>query len=302
MEFLMEVGAMAAAAAGAVSGVPASTTVSLAGIPWVVSAMRMALQLLIATAQDSQDPSTIKRRHCLSKAILMGSAVLVGLHFVGAFGLGFAASPDARARTMIILFALAGTNLVILADGWAGHETVTAVRSAQQTRAPPAKTVEFDDLGSSPRSSSPQDSTYRFGATCVICLDECVVGQSRGPNSVMRLPCGHVFHAACLRAWFTCSTRPRCPTCSWMPPVAQPVNSSVLSFLSPTRLARSPLRAAENEDMNYDREAQRPWQPRQNEQYIPRVSQRGVGASINRTLWPATSPNYESPGRIPAML
>ncbi|KAJ5239630.1 hypothetical protein N7468_004249 [Penicillium chermesinum] len=43
---------------------------------------------------------------------------------------------------------------------------------------------------------------------CVVCLEEYVDGQSR----VMRLPCGHEFHAECITPWLT-TRRRTCPIC-----------------------------------------------------------------------------------------
>lgn len=42
--------------------------------------------------------------------------------------------------------------------------------------------------------------------TCIICREEMVPG-----NSAKKLPCGHIFHAACLRSWF--QRQQTCPTC-----------------------------------------------------------------------------------------
>ncbi|KAF7589796.1 hypothetical protein BBP40_003858 [Aspergillus hancockii] len=43
---------------------------------------------------------------------------------------------------------------------------------------------------------------------CVVCLEEYIDGQSR----VMRLPCGHEFHAECITPWLT-TRRRTCPIC-----------------------------------------------------------------------------------------
>jgi len=42
--------------------------------------------------------------------------------------------------------------------------------------------------------------------TCIICREEMVPGPS-----AKKLPCGHIFHAACLRSWF--QRQQTCPTC-----------------------------------------------------------------------------------------
>ncbi|CBY10024.1 unnamed protein product [Oikopleura dioica] len=43
-------------------------------------------------------------------------------------------------------------------------------------------------------------------STCIICREEMVAG-----SSSKKLPCGHIFHAACLRSWF--QRQQTCPTC-----------------------------------------------------------------------------------------
>ncbi|CAG5098572.1 Oidioi.mRNA.OKI2018_I69.XSR.g15787.t1.cds [Oikopleura dioica] len=43
-------------------------------------------------------------------------------------------------------------------------------------------------------------------STCIICREEMVAG-----TSSKKLPCGHIFHAACLRSWF--QRQQTCPTC-----------------------------------------------------------------------------------------
>merc|ERR1711865_1205079 len=45
--------------------------------------------------------------------------------------------------------------------------------------------------------------------TCSVCLDSMRAGQS-----VVRLPCAHTFHSACLKAWFCKqNAHNRCPLC-----------------------------------------------------------------------------------------
>ena len=53
-------------------------------------------------------------------------------------------------------------------------------------------------------------------SVCMICLAEMTAspqasGQGRGPEAVAQIPCGHPFHADCLRRWT--SRTPGCPTC-----------------------------------------------------------------------------------------
>jgi len=56
---------------------------------------------------------------------------------------------------------------------------------------------------------SPPRSGYQGGSVeCVVCLEEYVDGVSR----VMRLPCGHEFHASCITPWLT-TRRRTCPIC-----------------------------------------------------------------------------------------
>jgi len=56
---------------------------------------------------------------------------------------------------------------------------------------------------------SPPRPQYQGGsAECVVCLEEYVDGVSR----VMRLPCGHDFHADCITPWLT-TRRRTCPIC-----------------------------------------------------------------------------------------
>ncbi|KAG0634289.1 hypothetical protein HOY80DRAFT_538042 [Tuber brumale] len=56
---------------------------------------------------------------------------------------------------------------------------------------------------------SPPSSGYQGGSVeCVVCLEEYIDGVSR----VMRLPCGHEFHAGCITPWLT-TRRRTCPIC-----------------------------------------------------------------------------------------
>ncbi|RPA89554.1 hypothetical protein L873DRAFT_1721302 [Choiromyces venosus 120613-1] len=56
---------------------------------------------------------------------------------------------------------------------------------------------------------SPPRSGYQGGSVeCVVCLEEYVDGVSR----VMKLPCGHEFHAGCITPWLT-TRRRTCPIC-----------------------------------------------------------------------------------------
>ncbi|KAL9581790.1 MAG: hypothetical protein Q9203_005758 [Teloschistes exilis] len=57
--------------------------------------------------------------------------------------------------------------------------------------------------------SSPKDRSYHGKQVeCVVCLEEYIDGQSK----VMRLPCGHEFHAECITPWLT-TRRRTCPIC-----------------------------------------------------------------------------------------
>lgn len=52
-------------------------------------------------------------------------------------------------------------------------------------------------------------------AVCIICREE-MMPQSDppatvAPGTIKRLPCGHIFHATCLRNWF--QRQQTCPTC-----------------------------------------------------------------------------------------
>lgn len=57
--------------------------------------------------------------------------------------------------------------------------------------------------------------------TCIICREEMVPGSryfqfvffvvTKSYFSAKKLPCGHIFHAACLRSWF--QRQQTCPTC-----------------------------------------------------------------------------------------
>ncbi|KAH0543075.1 hypothetical protein FGG08_002588 [Glutinoglossum americanum] len=65
---------------------------------------------------------------------------------------------------------------------------------------------------------------------CVVCLEEYVDGVSR----VMRLPCGHEFHADCITPWLT-TRRRTCPICKGDVVRSISRNSSLGSRLSPYR-------------------------------------------------------------------
>lgn len=48
---------------------------------------------------------------------------------------------------------------------------------------------------------------------CIICREEMQPQPETqlAPGTIKRLPCGHIFHAACLRTWF--QRQQTCPTC-----------------------------------------------------------------------------------------
>jgi hypothetical protein len=65
--------------------------------------------------------------------------------------------------------------------------------------------------------------------TCVVCMESLRANlHSVSPDVVVKLPCGHIFHQACILAWFsrgvTCSTCPtcRCPVLGATTPSAAP--------------------------------------------------------------------------------
>ncbi|PTB73619.1 hypothetical protein M440DRAFT_1441201 [Trichoderma longibrachiatum ATCC 18648] len=77
------------------------------------------------------------------------------------------------------------------------------------------------DLSLAPQNSRPSRPGHERGAVsaewkkymgrqveCVVCLEEYIDGVSR----VMRLPCGHEFHADCITPWLT-TRRRTCPIC-----------------------------------------------------------------------------------------
>ncbi|KAH0607374.1 uncharacterized protein H6S33_002408 [Morchella sextelata] len=73
------------------------------------------------------------------------------------------------------------------------------------TAASPNRSVEKNNS----RDEVPRRSRYMGGSVeCVVCLEEYVDGVSR----VMRLPCGHEFHASCITPWLT-TRRRTCPIC-----------------------------------------------------------------------------------------
>ncbi|KAH8149108.1 uncharacterized protein LAJ45_06647 [Morchella importuna] len=73
------------------------------------------------------------------------------------------------------------------------------------TAAGPNRSVEKNNS----RDEVPRRSRYMGGSVeCVVCLEEYVDGVSR----VMRLPCGHEFHATCITPWLT-TRRRTCPIC-----------------------------------------------------------------------------------------
>lgn len=60
---------------------------------------------------------------------------------------------------------------------------------------PPSSRVGGNDLPERPKEVVPRRSKYMGGAVeCVVCLEEYVDGVSQ----VMKLPCGHEFHASCM--------------------------------------------------------------------------------------------------------
>lgn len=60
-----------------------------------------------------------------------------------------------------------------------------------------------------PKSKTPKRKRYTSTlGECVVCLEEYIDGESR----VMRLPCGHEFHADCVIPWLT-NRRRVCPIC-----------------------------------------------------------------------------------------
>ncbi|KAL8835054.1 MAG: hypothetical protein Q9170_003483 [Blastenia crenularia] len=65
---------------------------------------------------------------------------------------------------------------------------------------------------------------------CVVCLEEYVDGQSK----VMKLPCGHEFHAECITPWLT-TRRRTCPICKGdvVRSMAKPTNTGDQSVASP---------------------------------------------------------------------
>ncbi len=64
---------------------------------------------------------------------------------------------------------------------------------------------------------------------CIICREE--IHQQQGGGGAKRLPCSHVFHAACLRSWF--QRQQTCPTC----------RSDILA-MRPTAAGTAPAAAA----------------------------------------------------------
>ncbi|KAL7817243.1 hypothetical protein V8C26DRAFT_420372 [Trichoderma gracile] len=82
-------------------------------------------------------------------------------------------------------------------------------------------TPTASDLSLAPQNSRPSRPGHERGAVsaewkkymgrqveCVVCLEEYIDGVSR----VMRLPCGHEFHADCITPWLT-TRRRTCPIC-----------------------------------------------------------------------------------------
>ena len=67
----------------------------------------------------------------------------------------------------------------------------------------------FHDVSATEIASSSTD------AVCIICREEMLNSTETPPTitpgSIKRLPCGHIFHATCLRNWF--QRQQTCPTC-----------------------------------------------------------------------------------------
>ncbi|KAK9479464.1 hypothetical protein V1514DRAFT_327982 [Lipomyces japonicus] len=78
---------------------------------------------------------------------------------------------------------------------WDDNTTTTAIAAANATT-PPAGAPDGPE------------KTWGSAAECVVCLDDYVPHVSR----VMRLPCGHDFHAECITPWLTQRKR-TCPIC-----------------------------------------------------------------------------------------
>ena len=69
---------------------------------------------------------------------------------------------------------------------------------------------------------------------------ECVICQEEKPGPWQALPCAHVFHAACVHAWF--SQKPSCPVCRMVFPTLQAGHTSAAqgtTWLGSTAVTRS---------------------------------------------------------------
>jgi hypothetical protein len=90
----------------------------------------------------------------------------------------------------------------------AGVMTSTSLGSS--TASPPVGTPT-----EKPKPKTPKRKRYTSTlGECVVCLEEYIDGESR----VMRLPCGHEFHADCVVPWLT-NRRRVCPICKLVCPL-----------------------------------------------------------------------------------
>ena len=106
-----------------------------------------------------------------------------------------------------IVFAYYGVPLHIVRELWASY--VTLRQRLQAFKKYRALTANMDERFP---PASPEE-IQEAGGICIICRDDMAEGR--------KLPCGHVFHFACLRLWL--QQQQSCPTCRQDIPVdAQP--------------------------------------------------------------------------------
>jgi len=90
--------------------------------------------------------------------------------------------------------------------------------------------------------------------TCIICREDMVLPDENDPTAptgtLKKLPCGHIFHTACLRSWF--QRQQTCPTCRF-------------DILQSTATSQTTQPAANNNNQNRDNQ-QQPAPQQQNQQ------------------------------------